>query len=84
MSMTQTKNIETSTSSGIDAVSGLEYIEQSWTGEELEIKIEGIEADSASMEINAVVHDVAGLDALIATLQARRTDLARAAAIAAN
>lgn len=83
MSMTQTMNLShTSTDSGIDAVSGLEYIEQAWAGEEVEIKIEAIEGDAVSLEVNATVHSVDWLDALIEALQARRTDLARAAVIA--
>ena len=66
----------------VDTVSGIRYVEQAWATEECEIKVEAIEDDSASLEVNATVYDEAGLDALIAKLEARRADLREARKLA--
>lgn len=77
MTMTRTGHY-----SGTDDVSGLRISQQRWEGEETEIGIDAIEGDGVTMQINATVHDEAGLDALIAELQARRNDLIAARTLA--
>lgn len=78
--MTQmTKNTD---KAGTDWASGLHFTEQAWAGDETSISIEAVEGDGVCMEITATVHDEAGLDALIAELNARRFDLQAARTLA--
>lgn len=58
-----------------DAESGLRYIERAWNAEGIEIKLEAIEDDHATLDVVASVSTVDELDALMEQLAARRNDL---------
>jgi hypothetical protein len=59
-------------------VSGLRFIETEGTSGLVDYKVEAIEADSASLEINATAHSIEDIDSIIATLQALKATMAMA------